>query len=351
MKRGFVFLGAFLLSAFSANAQEVDVDVLRSRANNGDIEAATSLGKYYFDMERDLKRAEVWIKGAADAGSAEAQYYLAKIYDAGTEGKHPNKEIVSVLERSAEQGFAPAQVMLGKIYQFGRRGISKDLKKARMWYEMAAAKGAGEAMTQLNVIYKQAGEAITSAKAADENVEWLELGAQQGNAEAAIMLGKMAETGRRLPQNFKRAAELYQIAADAGLVQGEAALGRLYANGEGVPQDNEKAVFWLTKAAEQGYAEAQRKLAAVYTYQLPDPAQAYAWQVISLSALFPNVSDLVEVSPDLERLLRSMTADQIKDGQALALKMVEKIKENKKRQEENQKKQMEQMRRYEQGMM
>ena len=350
MKSALIFFGFFLLSVFPARAQDADVGVLEARAKNGDIEAATALGKHYFEMEKNLGKAELWVKAAADAGNAEAQYYLARIYDASTDGLHPNKEIVSVLEKSANQGFAPAQVMLGRIYQFGRRGIPKDLKKSKIWYEMAAAKGANEAMTQLNVIYKQSRKSNAKALTANENVEWLELGAKQGNAEAALTLGEMAETGRGVPRDLKRAAELYQIAAETGLVQGEAALGKLYANGEGVPQDNEKAIFWLTKAAEQGYVEAQRKLASVYTYQYPDPAQAYAWQVISLSALFPNAADLVQVSPDLERLLRSMTPDQIKDGQSLAAKVVEKIKKNKKEQEEQQKKQMEHMRRYEKGI-
>ena len=341
----------FISMPFQVIAQDADVDVLRSRALNGDVEASTLLGKYYFDIEKNAKKAEQWVKSAADAGDAEALYYLARIYDESREGKHPNKEVVSVLEKSAGQGYAPAQVMLGKIYQFGRRGIPKDLKKARMWYEMAAAKGANEAMAQLNFIYQQTGDANTKAAMADENVEWLELGVQQGNAEAALNLGKMAETGRGVPQNYKRAAELYQIAADEGIVQAQSALGKLYANGDGVPQDNEKAVFWLTKAAEQGYVEAQRKLAQVYTYQYPDPSQAYAWQVISLSALFPHAKDLVAVSPDLERLLRSMTPEQIKDGQALAVKLVDKIKENKRKMEEEQKERIEQMRLYQQEFL
>ena len=342
MKPVFMLLVFFVLSILPIHAQETDINVLQSRAKNGDIESAAALGKHYFEIEKDLAKAETWVKAAADAGNAEAQYYLAEIYDASTAGLHPNKEIVSVLEKSAEKGFAPAQVMLGRIYQFGRRGIPQDLKKAKMWYEMAAAKGANEAMTQLSAIYQQSKKENAKALIVNENIEWLELGAKQGNAEAALTLAEMAETGRHVPKDLKRAAELYRLAAEAGLVQGEAALGKLYANGEGVPQDNEKAIFWLTKAAEQGYAEAQRKLASVYTYQYPDPAQAYAWQVISLSALFPSASDLVQVSPDLERLLRSMTSDQIKEGQSLAVKMVEKIKKNKKVQEERQKKQMEQ---------
>ncbi len=351
MKRVLIISGLLAVMTFSAGAQETDTDVLRSRASNGDVQAATLLGKYYFDIEKNAKRAEKWIKSAAEAGDAEALYYLARIYDESREGKHPNKEVVSVLEKSAGQGYALAQVMLGRIYQFGRRGIPQDLKKARMWYELAAAKGANEAMSQLSVIYQQSGDALTKAALADDNIEWLELGVKQGNAEAALNLGKMAEAGRGVPQDYKRAAKLYQIAADAGIVQAQAALGNLYANGEGVPQDNKKAVLWLTKAAEDGYVEAQRKLAQVYTYQNPDPSQAYAWQVVSLSALFPQAKDLVAVSPDLERLMRSMTPEQIKDGQALAVKLVDKIKANKRKQEAEQQERIEQMRRYQQGIL
>ncbi len=351
MKRILIISGILAVMTFSAGAQETDADVLRSRASNGDVHAATLLGKYYFDIEKDVQQAEKWIKSAADAGDAEAMYYLARIYDESREGKHPNKEVVSVLEKSAGLGYTPAQVMLGKIYQFGRRGISRDLKKAKLWYEMAAAKGANEAMTQLDVIYQQSGDPTAKAVFADENVEWLELGVKQGNAEAALNLGKMAEAGRGVPQNYERAAKLYQIAADAGIVQAQAALGNLYANGQGLPQDTEKAVLWLTKAAEEGYVEAQRKLAQIYTYQMPDPSQAYAWQVISLSALFPQAKDLVAVSPDLERLMRSMTPEQIKDGQMLAVKLVDKIKANKRKQEKDQQERIEQMRRYQQDFM
>ena len=350
MKHTLMTAALLAVLAFSVNAQETDTDVLRARASNGDIQAAALLGKYYYDIEKDPKQAEKWVSVAADAGDAEALYYLARIYDESREGKHPNKEVVAVLEKSAGQGYVPAQVMLGKIYQFGRRGIPKDLKKARMWYEMAAAKGANEAMAQINVIYQQAGDSAAKAAMVDDNVEWLELGVKQGNVEAALNLGKMAETGRGVPQDYKRAAELYQMAAEEGIVQAQSALGRLYANGDGVDQDNSKAVFWLSKAAEEGYVEAQRKLAQVYTYQYPDPAQAYAWQVVSLSALFPQAKDLVAVSPDLERLIRSMTPEQIKDGQSLAVKLVEKIKINKRKQEEEQKKHIEYLLQYQQEM-
>ena len=81
-----ILVGGGFICTGLAQAQEADLAFLQDQAKNGKIEAATRLGKYYFDIEKDIKKAETWIKAAADAGDAEAQYYLAKIYDAGTEG-------------------------------------------------------------------------------------------------------------------------------------------------------------------------------------------------------------------------------------------------------------------------
>ena len=106
----------------------------------------------------------------------------------------------------------------------------------------------------------------------------------------------------------------------------------LYADGKGVPQSDEKAVEWLTRAAQQGYADAGRKLAMLYAYGKAEPPKAYAWLVLSLSELFPNVQNLVEVSPDLERLLNTMTPQQIEEGQKLAAQYAEIIRANKKAQ-------------------
>lgn len=344
-----LFLGIMAFSPVFAD-EVVDVDVLRAKAANGDVEAASSLGRYYYEVKKNDKTAEKWLYAAAQAGNAGAQYYLALVYDAAKEGKHPNKEIVQYLEQSASQGYVDAQLMLGKIYQFGRRAIPKDIDLARKWYDMAAAKGSQEAMERLEMIYQMSGNAYAKAVQSDENIEWLYVGAKQGNAEAALNLAVLTEEGKRVPQDYKRAAELYKMAADAGIPQGQAGLGKLYANGEGVEQNFETAVFWLTKAAETGYVEAQRKLAAVYAHNLGDPSKAYAWQVISLSAMFPHAQDLVQVSPDLERLLRSMTPQQVKDGQSMAVKLVDKIKVYKKTQDEEQQNQLMQMRRYEAGM-
>ena len=98
-----------------------------------------------------------------------------------------------------------------------------------------------------------------------------------------------------------------------------------------MPQSDEKAIEWLTKAAKTGYADAGRKLSELYAYSMAEPSKAYAWLVLSLSELFPNVQNLVEVSPDLERLLNTMTPQQVEEGQKLAMEYAEIIRSNKKK--------------------
>lgn len=241
-------------------------------------------------------------------------------------------DFVPLLKQAARGGEVNAQLKLGRIYQFGRKGIAKNFSEAKRWYDMAAARGSQEAMTQLQMIYIKSGHEHFNSLQADENVQFLAVQARQGDAEAALKLGMLTERGAGGAPDMTRAAELYAFAAKAGLPQAQTRLGLLYEDGKGVPQSDAEAVKWLTKAAEQGYADAGRKLAEFYAYNKGMPSEAYAWLVLSLSALFPNVSNLVEVSPDLERLLNTMTPQQIEEGQKLATRYAEIIRANKKTQ-------------------
>ena len=52
--------------------------------------------------------------------------------------------------------------------------------------------------------------------------------------------------------------------AEQGNAQAQLMLGNMYANGLGVKQDDVEAVKWYRKAAEQGYADAQAMLGFSY---------------------------------------------------------------------------------------
>lgn len=278
-------------------------------------------------MKAFLFAAALLFPAAAFADDAAALFARAEALD---QAGMPAEQIVPLLKRAAENGVVEAQLKLGKIYRFGRKGIAKNFAEAKKWYDMAAARGSQEAMTQLQMIYVKAGHDHFNSMQADENVRYLSVQVEQGSPEAALKLGMLTERGRGVPQDYARAAQLYETAAKAGLPQAQTRLGLLYEDGKGVPQSYETAAALLTEAAEQGYPNAGRKLAELYAYSMGDPVKAYAWLVLSLSALFPDADNLVEVSPDLERLLNTMTPRQVEEGQSLAGQYAETVRARKK---------------------
>ena len=81
--------------------------------------------------------------------------------------------------------------------------------------------------------------------------EWQPL-ADQGDADAQFLLGRMYDTGRGLLKDYKQAEKWYRKAADQGNARAQYNLGVMYANGEGALKDLSKAKYWIKKAYEGG---------------------------------------------------------------------------------------------------
>src|SRR5690606_38582561 len=95
--------------------------------------------------------------------------------------------------------------------------------------------------------------------------EWYEKAAAQNDAKACNKLGEMYYTGTGVPQNFAQARLGFQIAADQHNKWGEYNLGKAYLEGH-IPDDhpNDKAKEWFEKSAEQGLPEAACALGDMY---------------------------------------------------------------------------------------
>lgn len=59
--------------------------------------------------------------------------------------------------------------------------------------------------------------------------------------------------GKNTPQNYERAAQLYQIAAADGIAEAQNTLGWMYEQGQGVEKSYNLALEWYQKAAAQGH--------------------------------------------------------------------------------------------------
>ncbi len=114
--------------------------------------------------------------------------------------------------------------------------------------------------------------------------------------------------------------------AEQGDAKAQYILGRMYDLGEGVPQDYAEAAKWYRKAAEQGDAKAQFALGAMYSYGRGVPqdyVQAHKWYNLAASRYAPE-SDRDRAVKNRDILAAKMTPAQIAEAQQLAREWKEK---------------------------
>jgi uncharacterized protein len=102
-----------------------------------------------------------------------------------------------------------------------------------------------------------------------EELKWLNFGAENNVATAAVTLGAMYHDGDGVPQDFTKAAKLFDVAAHQDLQWatsnisvhiGQSLLGDLYQSGRGIAKDVSQAANLYRSAADAGYSDAQYKM-------------------------------------------------------------------------------------------
>ena len=132
--------------AVGAQAQTPDTGALRTRAEQGDVEAQWALGvryEYGRGVPQDAAEAARWYRLAAEQGHNAAQFRLGVRYANGDGVPKDDAEAVRWLRLTAEQGHIPGQFSLGVMYANGR-GVVQDYVQAHMWRNLAASRLTGE---------------------------------------------------------------------------------------------------------------------------------------------------------------------------------------------------------------
>ncbi len=110
-------------------------------------------------------------------------------------------------------------------------------------------------------------DAVNAALDRGDNVaalEELRPLADQGEADAQVLLGDLYFQGIGLPANYSLAWTWYNRAALNDDPIGQYKLGKMYWDGIGVPRDDTKAVEWYESAAAGGHVQAQIDLGYIY---------------------------------------------------------------------------------------
>jgi hypothetical protein len=128
------------------------------------------------------------LRKQADAGNAEAEFYMATLYDPSlTQLPFANKDIstsVGWYLKSAEHGNATAEQTMGQSYQTGW-GVAQNDATAAQWYLKAAQQGQPLAQYQLGLI-KARGRGVPKDCEVAKN--WLEDAKNLGYQDATSAL-------------------------------------------------------------------------------------------------------------------------------------------------------------------
>jgi hypothetical protein len=151
-----------------------------------------------------------------------------------------------------------ATYLCGADFQVGKRAYEqKDFATAMKELTPLAQQGNADAELLLGKMY-MSGQGVP--KDADLAVRWFKAAADQGNAEAQFFLGAMyLLPSKDIPQGLK----WLRLAADQGMPDAQLLLGMAYLKGRDVPHDLVEAGMWLELAATRGdqFAPSQRELA------------------------------------------------------------------------------------------
>jgi len=131
------------------------------------------------------------------------------------------EEYLARLQKEAEAGNAEAQFNLGRIYLRGEgstgvafvRDVPKDIPKAVEWFQKSAVQGNMNAQRDLGMLFKLGFGVKEDARSA---FTWLQKAAAQGNDVAQYNLGLMYADGAGVKRDLSRASAWLTLAASQG---------------------------------------------------------------------------------------------------------------------------------------
>lgn len=206
-------------------------DALRcflSLDERGSLSAAVYIGYMHqrgMGIPKDAEKASRYFSKAANAGSADGQYYLGALLQSSNDLRgaeawyakaaaqlNPSEALVSP---HSSQGALSACVKLGYIYHRGL-GVPVDVSKARRLYLRAAQAGSAEAQHYLGALCRERGELV-------EALQWSEKAAEQAHVSANYWTYVMYERGEGSERDTRKAHRYLLRAEQLGHVYAQRA--------------------------------------------------------------------------------------------------------------------------------
>jgi TPR repeat protein len=242
----------------------------------------------------DPLRAAEFFGRAADRGEARAAYSLAVLILRGVEGlPHALSDAFVLMRNAAASGDSNALFYMGYFHETGEIA-PRDVFEAVANYFSAAKQGHLQAMAS---VVRVVGEVIEASN--------------NGDPQAAMLLGDLLYAGCGIVADQPKAVELYSVAAEAGVPDAQARMGNVCRLGICVRPDPDDAIRWYLLAAAGGIVVAMEQLAEIYD-QAGDVVPAFAYGSMAVASGSLNMGDF------MERVRSRLTAEQVLAAEAMA---------------------------------
>lgn len=236
----------------------------------------------------------------ANAGNAEAQYWLGRRYQRGDGVELDIEKALELLHLSDEQGFTLAANNIGAIYhdefwdyessaEWFKKGMEQGDERASSSFARALLYGYGveaDPKKAIAILEKQ-GDAYSyhllgdyynsQVGIADDptlSIQYyqksLRYAQKSHDTEQVLMTQNQLGLLYRHLGKFEKAMEHFQQAAEGGLPHAMYNMATSYRPGFGIERNVAKERYWLEKAAENGLIDALFPLAESYRYHNTD---------------------------------------------------------------------------------
>lgn len=281
-------------------------------------------------LEReDTAEAAKLARAAAEAGDADAQFFLGLLHDLGLGVSLSFEESNRWMERAAAGGHYWSRLYLGWKIRQGFGVPKPDPRRGNEWQELAYAGPAPAPIVGREWLQVNGGEFVPRF---DRAAPLIRRAADAGDAVAMATWAEYHLLGLGIPRSTERHIEWLRKAAAAGSATAAARLKLYYGVGLWVTQDSAQEQQYLRRAAELGEAESQYELArALHDGDhdaAADPAGAIAWY--RRAAAQDHVRALVKLADllragapgaprdDAEALRLTRRAVELGDAEAMA---------------------------------
>ncbi|GGI85973.1 tetratricopeptide repeat protein [Legionella impletisoli] len=242
-------------------------------AEQKDLRAEYNIGLMYLEgkgVERNYQEAESWLKDAAFKGNTMAQYALARIKEQGFHdetGKivieRDPTESVAMYYIASSNDYGPAQYRLAEILVREKQAdvsvaaVKKRNQTIKKLYHGAVQEGVKEASLPLAFFNAM----DTNAEKQQEAYAVAKKYAEEGNTEAALLVGLMLDRGVGVAKNPSEAIYWYQKTTMTPV--GSFIMGTYLNQGQHISQDVATSKKLLQHSADSGFSYGNLNLAVV----------------------------------------------------------------------------------------